>query len=162
MSQHLSSTEVSSTPAKTPRESNIWWIARDWTMGATNPIIIYDMYSFEASPNMGVSFMASAIEISKISHLIIKAGKSLSYFNKILKFLLNISQLLNCHERKKKTRCQFCLFCLPCFVFNLWWHVMGASAASKREIPLCDDEMCQGRSTPYVGDGHPTFNREPL
>ena len=70
-------------------------------MGATNPIIIYDMYSFEASPNMGVSFMASAIEISKISHLIIKAGKSLSYFNKILKFLLNISQLLNCHERKK-------------------------------------------------------------
>ena len=22
--------------------------------------------------------------------------------------------------------------------------------------------MCQGRSTPYIGDGHPTFNRESL
>ena len=58
-------------------------------MGATNPIIIYHMYSFEASPNRGVSSMASAvasaIEISKMSHLIIKAGKSLSYFSKILK-----------------------------------------------------------------------------
>ena len=84
-------------------------------MGATNPIIIYDMYSFEASPNMGVSFMASAIEISKLSHRIIKAGKSLSYFNKILKFLLNISQLLNCHERKKRVARFVFLFAMFCF-----------------------------------------------
>ena len=63
--------------------------------------------------------MASAIEISKISHLIIKAGKNLSYFNKILKFLLkfllNISQLLNCHERKKRVARFVFLFAMVCF-----------------------------------------------
>ena len=49
--------------------------------------------SFEASPNMGVSYIVSAIEIPQISHLIIKAGKSLYYFNEIL-----LSQIPNEHK----------------------------------------------------------------
>ena len=33
-----------------------------------------------------------------------------------------------------------------------------------RRIPRCSSclYMCQGRSTPYIGDGHPTFNGESL
>ena len=35
-----------------------------------------------------------------------------------------------------------------------WWHDMIAQE--------CSCHMCQGHPTPYIGDGHPTFNRKSL
>ena len=116
MSQHLSSTELSRTPAKTPRESNIWWIARDWKVGATNPNCHIICIALKHLPIFLLSSMASAIEISKISHLIIKAGKSLSYFNKILKIPTeHFSTPQLPWEKKNALPGLFVLFAMFCF-----------------------------------------------
>ncbi len=91
--------------------------------------------SFEASPNMGVSgvsYIASAIEIPQISHRIIKAGKSLYYFNEIL-----LSQVPNEHKLPLKKHIASFVFCLPCCCFSSSVGDMPSEPATKkREIPI--------------------------